>query len=468
MNILMLNSTDLYGGAARIAWDLFSGYRERGHHVDFYVGHKLSDDPDVHMLNPRSDRSPIDCTIDGLKGIARKHPGMGMGKLARVLRNLNHRNQLSRKLAALPNAASILATLNREPDIIHIHNLHGDYFDWSSLPALSSVAPIVITMHDNWLLTGGCAYHRECAGWTQTCGICPTEMLSQVASRPGTIEELRLKAETAAQCRLYLSAPSAWALNKYSCSVIQSVVREAKVIHNGRNLNQFSPGDRQVARAQLGLDPQAFIVLYMGAHFKHSPWKDWTTIYRAIKEMPGAANAGNPIHLVGLGEAASTEVVGSNTIMTVPFTSDVSRIVDYFRAANVYAHTALADTFPNVVIEALACGLPVIGVDQGGIPEQIEICPLNNSSPDLAVGVHIAGTGFLVPPRDPVAMRNMLIFLQDRPHLATQLGENAASAARLRFAVERMVSDYLNWFNTILQREASKFDSGQVLSCNGK
>ena len=73
----------------------------------------------------------------------------------------------------------------------------------------------------------------------------------------------------------------------------------------------------------------------------------------------------------------------------------------------------------------------------GGIPEQIED----------------GRTGFLVPPGDPQSMAQVVGALLSNPPLLEQLGKAAAEEAQKRFALNRMVDDYLRWYEEILERE---------------
>jgi glycosyltransferase involved in cell wall biosynthesis len=101
----------------------------------------------------------------------------------------------------------------------------------------------------------------------------------------------------------------------------------------------------------------------------------------------------------------------------------------------VYLHAARAETFPNTILEALACGLPVVASAVAGIPEQV-----------------VEGeNGFLTPAGDAdrMAARLAEIFVDDE--LRHQLGANAAGRAQAEFGLERMANQYLDWFAEILE-----------------
>ena len=121
----------------------------------------------------------------------------------------------------------------------------------------------------------------------------------------------------------------------------------------------------------------------------------------------------------------------------------------YFQAADIYVHAARADTFPNSILEALACGTPVAATAVGGIPEQIQSArPCDGVSPATAEAAETDGpTGWLVPPHDPVALAAAITWLLDNPDLRRKLGRSAAVTARRRFDLQRQTRDYLSWYH---------------------
>ena len=64
-----------------------------------------------------------------------------------------------------PASHRVLELPPKPPDVLHLHNLHGGYFDLRVLPELSQGQPTVVTMHDEWLYTGHCAYTLDSERW---------------------------------------------------------------------------------------------------------------------------------------------------------------------------------------------------------------------------------------------------------------------------------------------------------------
>ena len=72
-----------------------------------------------------------------------------------------------------PGSVHVLKLTEAKPDILHFHNLHGNYFDLRALIELSNQVPVVLTLHDAWLFSGHCAHSLECERWKKGCGNCP-------------------------------------------------------------------------------------------------------------------------------------------------------------------------------------------------------------------------------------------------------------------------------------------------------
>lgn len=97
---------------------------------------------------------------------------------------------------------------------------------------------------------------------------------------------------------------------------------------------------------------------------------------------------------------------------------------------DLYIHPTQIDTFPNTVLEALACGTPVVASAVGGITEQI-----------------MEGrTGFLVPVGDARTMAERVLELLEDEELRLRMGREAAEDAARRFGLERMASEYLAFY----------------------
>jgi glycosyltransferase involved in cell wall biosynthesis len=96
---------------------------------------------------------------------------------------------------------------------------------------------------------------------------------------------------------------------------------------------------------------------------------------------------------------------------------------------------AKAETFPNTVLEAMACGVPVIASNVGGIPEQVDD------------GI----TGLLIPAQNAELMARSASLLLKDPILREKMGKAAILKVKDRFTLEYQVEQYLQWYEEILQ-----------------
>ena len=231
--------------------------------------------------------------------------------------------------------------------------------------------------------------------------------------------------------------------------MVASGIVESRIIPYGIDLSNFHPGDRRAVRAKLGIPDGAKVLLFAANGIRRNPFKDYETMRAAVAQVSKRLPS-QDVLFIALGEDLPGEKIGNISVRFVPYETDIGVVANYFQAADLYVHAAKADTFPNAVLEALACGTPVIATAVGGIPEQVK--SLGNS--DIAMsnwqsfGVDEA-TGVLVKPADAGAMACAIERLLKNGNLRCRLAENAANDARQRFDQKREVMEYLDWYQEI-------------------
>ena len=332
---------------------------------------------------------------------------------------------------AFPWTPGLLELAPEPPDVLHLHNLHGGYFDVRELPAITERVPTVLTLHDAWLMTGHCAQPEECGRWETGCGGCPDLGRYVPIRRDASDPNRAIKHAAVTVSRLGIAAPSKWLLDIAERGGLLGPERPGRVIPNGVDTAIYTPGDRARAREALGLPLDRRVIVLAARGVTTDPQKGFSTLLGALGLLPESV-AGRPL-VVALGEEAPTMGVGPAEVRGVGFISDPLTLVEYLRAADVFVHPSWAENLPLAVLEAMACGTPVLATDVGGVPEVID---------DDA-------TGLLVPAGDPVTLASRLADLLGDPSHGERLASAALGVVRAHFTFDRQVEAYLSWYEEL-------------------
>lgn len=442
MNILQVNTSDVGGGAERISATLHHAYNVHGHNVWMAVGRKYSQDNNIFYLPAH--KAYCDILVQQWIRFTERLPGIQRARGAGLFRKLCEQREelLLRMMKALghenfhfPATSDLLNRIPQTPDIVHCHNLHGGYFDLRVLPKLSKQLPVVMTLHDAWLLSGHCAHSFDCDRWKIGCGKCPDLSIPPALQQDATAYNWRKKHNIFQKSRLYIATPSHWLMQKVEQSMLAPSIIEKRVIPNGIDTSIFYPADKAEIRRKLNISQHSQVLLFMANNIQYNPFKDIHTLQRAVKLLAQSLPEQQIMFILLGGHEKIQEHIYHTQIQWIPFQKDTSLVADYFRASDMYLHSAKADTFPQTILEAMACGTPVIATAVGGIPEQIE---------------H-GKTGMLVPPGNVSVLSASIQYLLTNDSLRQNLGEAARKKVKRQFNIECMVETYLTWYQEILE-----------------
>lgn len=438
MRILEANTRDHPGGAAQVAVDLLAGYRDRGHEAWLAAGEVGGGIPHVLSLLEASSHRRVSSALEAMDGRLRGLPPSlhRQRQLRRWARWLMEPRRLLHLFAGredwdFPGTWRLLTLPPARPDILHAHNLHGNYFDLRVLPWLSRRVPLFLTLHDPWLLTGGCGHPMDCSAWRTGCLSCTRTFPWMRAGRAGN---RYAKASLITGSRLHVATPCRWLMDMVQASPLRHGILDARVIPNGVDLSLFRPGSRKEARHRLGLPLDADILVMAANGFTQNPWRTRTAL-RDLVGYLGNGYQGSRLVFLAVGEEAPSFCAGRVELRFVPF-QQRKKLLWYYQAADLHVHPSLADTFPNTVLEAAACGRPSVGSAVGGIPEQI---------------LH-ERTGILTPRDDPATMAGAILKLIQDPGRCREMGLEAAVRIAKEFSRDRQVERYLSWFSEVLER----------------
>ncbi|MHB1322812.1 MAG: glycosyltransferase [Coriobacteriia bacterium] len=436
MRIASVNASVEGGGAERVALSLHESYLAKGHESWLVVGNPNGETPNRLLLDDDRYRTGWARLLRrGAAAAARRGSGAARDAwwyVDRVLRTLAQPVRYARVAHGRedfdhPATAHLLEALPSRPDVLHLHNLHGSYFDIQELPRLSAAVPSVFTMHDAWLLTGHCAHPLECERWLAGCDVCPHLDRYVPLMADASAENLRVKRSALRASALAFAAPSRWLLDMAERSGVLDTATDARVIPNGVDTKVFNPGHRAVARRSLGLPPDAAIIVTAGRDLPNNPYKGFDVLEDAIRHL---APTGASALVLAIGAEGATRRTAGVEMRFVPHVEDRLVLADYYRSADLYVHPARAEAQGLTIVEAMACGAPVIASRVGGIPEVVDD----------------AETGMLFAAGDAGQLARLAMrLLADMP-LRERLSRNALASVRTSFTLEGQVEAYLGWY----------------------
>lgn len=388
ISILHVNTHDVAGGAAKVASRLGTWQRKRGHRSRLLAGHKL-DETGSHSL-----------AFDVLRDPALEAACAERGELFYDVRG-----------------SHLLGPAVEAHDVLHLHNLHGGYFNPFSLPLLAGLRPTVWTLHDMQALTGHCAHSFACDRWEHGCGACPHLEIEPALRVDRTAELWREKREIYLRSRVHLVVPSRWLLDKVARSPLQHLPVE--LIHNGVDTEVFTPRPRAEARQRLGLPADAILVGTVAQGGVTNHWKGWPESEAVLREV---LSRDPRVHFVSVGGGDAT----LERFHGLGHVDDENELAWAYSALDLFLYTPKADNCPLVVLEALACGIPLATFGTGGVPEL----------------VRHGMDGLVVDPDDTASLTQSVLRLVADAPLREMLAQQARLGAAQRFSMDQVTSRY--------------------------
>lgn len=246
------------------------------------------------------------------------------------------------------------------PDIIHLHNLHGYYINVEMLFSFLKdyKKPVVWTLHDCWPFTGYCMYFDlpECNKFETKCENCPKKLSYPFSIfKQQLVRDYKIKKELFNSVEhLTIVTPSEWLKRQVSKSFLKN--KRIEVINNGIIL----PKDKKITNSK---KERKLSVLAVANYW---------TIEKGINELKKIIpllDKNIQITIVGEFKDKDSSFKGCTLINR---TDNYSQLEEIYFKNDLFINPTLSDNFPTVNIEALAHGLPIVTYNTGGSPEIID------------------------------------------------------------------------------------------------
>ena len=295
----------------------------------------------------------------------------------------------------IANAGSDITRLRefKEADVIHLHWVNQGMLSLNSIQRiLKSGKPVVWTMHDLWPATSICHYSRGCQQYKTQCRKCPL-LPGNGSNHDMSAKVWKRKTAVLITGSIFFVACSRWLEGEARQSALLKG-QQITSIPNAIDTRVFHPMDKKKARRHAGLPEEGRIILFVSQRVTDER-KGISYLIQAVQKLVEQ----NP----SLKEDTSIAILGGHAeevtnLLCLPvhplgYVSDEQMIVSIYNAADIFVTPSLEDNLPNTIMEALACGIPCVGFNVGGIPEMIDhqkngyVADFRNSD-DLSKGMN--------------------------------------------------------------------------------
>lgn len=414
MKVLHINRTDQEGGAARAAFRLHQSLREAGIDSKMLVEWKTSNDKTVESIVDR-------------------HSWRGLG-----LKAVKFAEELTGMQYVAPRPYSIAKhPWVRSADIIHLHNVHGGYFPLFALNQIGRLAPIVWTLHDMWPLTGHCSYPASCERWKTGCGLCPLLGDYPPLRRDTTQKLWKMKNHIYRQVPLTVVCPSKWLLQYANQHPVFGRVPGYHIPY-GVNTSVFRPIDRLAARRSFELSDDTLFILFGAAHAMEKR-KGGKVFLEALQILLQRKHERIAALVFGCDSFKVQFPVGLEH-RVCGYIQKEQEMAKLYAAADLFVCPSLADNLPNVILESMSCGTPVVSFKVGGCSELVR---------------HME-TGYLVGSEEASDMAEGIGLLVGDSDLRLRMGRRAREVAIQEYSVELQAKRYDEVYQSVFNGRQHK------------
>ncbi|MFD2207945.1 glycosyltransferase [Kiloniella antarctica] len=421
IKVVHLNRWDIKGGAAIAAYRQHKALQQVGLKSQMYVAEKLCDDESVLELDIDAltsfDITHREVIRDKAKEITSKHAGAIRSDLGPFT------------LPFAPFGPRMIAQLP-EADIINLHWVCG-FVDYQEFFFHKKTAvPMIWTLHDMYPFTGGCHYAGACEKFINECGACPYISSENQDDMSRFIHKTKHDAMSSTAYPITIVTPSKWLAKEARRSRIFGDM-DIKVIPYSLNLDQFKPRPQRAMREYLDLPKDKVIGFFPSDHLS-DPRKGIIYLEEALKCLTPEQAANMLLVSVGNSERKLSGLVEQRSLS---FISDPEIMSKIYNASDFTFLPSLEDNLPNIILESMASGTPLIGFDTGGLPDFIK-----NGE-----------TGWIVPKRNVSQLASAIDDALSFPEKLIEMRRVVRNVAEREFAMKVQGERYKDLYEQTLE-----------------
>jgi glycosyltransferase involved in cell wall biosynthesis len=350
LKILIISTSDIYGGAGIAAHRLHQSLLLQGIESKMLVQNKMSDNYSIETTNISRIQKNIPKLRSAIDGLP--------------VRFYKHRNKtpFSPSWLGFNDIADQINKIN--PDIVHLHWICGGMISIEHLSKIKS--PIVWSCHDMWPFTGGCHYDENCNGYKTSCGKCP--VLKSDVSNDLSNKILNKKLNSYSKIEnLTVIGSSKWI---EQCAKQSILFKDRKILNlpNGIDTQLFNVINKDIVKNIFKIPKNKKVILFAAMNLLEDPRKGSKELFIAINEL----DVRDTIFVIAGSSPPEKELKLKYPVYFIPPLRDEISLPLMYNIADVMIVPSLQENLANSIIESLACGVPVVCFDIGGNIDMVE------------------------------------------------------------------------------------------------
>ena len=414
MKIIHLNHSDISGGAARSAYRIHHSLLKEGANTEMWVEKAISNDYSI-----KQPFNYLEKKINKFCNLIIHHS---------IVKMLKTKNKIIHSPSILPSRW-LKYINNSDADIVHLHWIQNEMLSIKDISKIKK--PVVWTLHDMWAFCGAEHYtsdNRWINGYHQN-------------NRPNYETGFDLNRWTWHRKKEYWKKPIQVVT---SSNWLANCVKKSKIMHNWPvsviptpiDIINWKPLDKIVARKKLNLPINVPLILFGADSDLNDRRKGFDLLLSALKNLKKNSYT-KKIELVVFGHDKPNYQIHFD--FPIHYTGQLNNDVEL---QTVYSATDLTivpsrqDNLPNIVIEAQACGSPVVAFDIGGLPDIIQ---------------H-KKTGYLAKPFNTEDLANGISTILINNKFG-EFNKYSTENISLNFNEKKIAQSYLNIYEMILKNK---------------
>lgn len=339
MKVLLIDVNCKNSSTGKIVYDLYTDLKNSGHTAAICYGRgPIIEEPDIYKFSSNIEMY-MHALLTRLTGLTGYFSPFATHNLIKFMKRY-------------------------KPDVVHLHELHAYFVNLA--PVINYLKrnniQTVWTFHCEFMYTGKCGHAYDCEKWKTQCGHCP-----QVKEYPAswlldfTRKMFKDKKKLFAGFNnLTIITPSKWIADRVKESFLGD--KQIQIIHNGIDTeNIFHPRKFDHLKKKHNITDET-IVLAVAPNIME-PRKGGRYVIVLAKKMQK-----ENLKFILIGADNLNETFSDNVI-ALGRTEDQKELAEYYSMADVFIICSKRENFPTTCLEALSCGTPIIGFDEGGTKE---------------------------------------------------------------------------------------------------